>query len=273
MDWLNRRRASACLPPRRARLPLWLAGQLAGSVEPGVFERLGTPEQLRERYALVRAKPTQSIQPEGWHVAVAPGQGDELSAALQALAVGLRDVDCCGPWRDEQLAVLNTQGQRLATVERGAVRVLGLATQAVHLVGFDRLGRMWVQQRSLDKANDPGLWDTLMGGMVSAADSLQEALARETWEEAGLRVDQLLDVRYGGHVDFNRPSHEAGGTGYMIERIDWFQCTVPEGLAPDNQDGEVAQFELLPLEPLRERMAQDGFTLEATLIATAALGW
>jgi len=31
------------------------------------------------------------------------------------------------------------------------------------------MAAIWVQQRALDKANDPGLWDTLMGGMVSAA--------------------------------------------------------------------------------------------------------
>jgi hypothetical protein len=62
------------------------------------------------------------------------------------------------------------------------VRPLGIATRAVHLVGVCADGSIWVQQRSEDKANNPGMWDTLMGGMVSAADGLAEALARETWE-------------------------------------------------------------------------------------------
>jgi hypothetical protein len=72
---------------------------------------------------------------------------------------GLRAARRCGPWRDEQLRGRHP-GQRLGTVERGAVRVLGLATQAVHLVGVAPDGRHWVQQRALDKPNDPGLWDT-----------------------------------------------------------------------------------------------------------------
>ena len=30
--------------------------------------------------------------------------------------------------------------------------------------------------------------------------------------------------------------------GYMVERLAWYRCTVPEGVVPSNVDGEVAQF-------------------------------
>ena len=33
----------------------------------------------------------------------------------------------------------------------------------MHLVGETSDGHFWVQQRALNKANDPGQWDTLMG--------------------------------------------------------------------------------------------------------------
>jgi hypothetical protein len=59
----------------------------------------------------------------------------------------------------------------------------------------------------------------------------------------------------------------------MVERIDWFSARVPDGRAPENQDGEVACFELLPPERLRERVAAGEFTLEASLIIAACLGW
>ncbi len=98
---------------------------------------------------------------------------------------------------------------------------------------------MWVQRRSLTKPNHPGKWDTLMGGMVSAQDSLRQALARETWEEAGLDVAALTQVVHGGHVDFSRPSREGGGVGFMRERIDWFSAQVPDGQVPRNQEAEV----------------------------------
>ena len=193
-------------------------------------------------------------------------------ARYAVLAQALRAQGQCGPWRDEQLAVCNAHGERLGTIERGAVRVLGIATRAVHLVGRAPDGRIWVQQRSKTKPNNPGMWDTLMGGMVSAADTLQQALERETWEEAGLRLPALHGVARGGQVDFSRPSREGGGVGYMVERIDWFRCTVPEGLEPRNQDGEVERFELWSPAQVRECIAAGGFTLEAALVLGACCG-
>jgi 8-oxo-dGTP pyrophosphatase MutT (NUDIX family) len=127
-----------------------------------------------------------------------------------------------------------------------------------------------VQQRALNKANDPGLWDTLMGGMVSAADTVATALVRETWEEAGLRVNDLQSVAPGGRVTLRRPT-EPGSAGYMVEQIDWYRAVVPDGLEPVNQDGEVAQFALLDRAELLHRLAQNQFTTEAALILVAAL--
>jgi 8-oxo-dGTP pyrophosphatase MutT (NUDIX family) len=198
-------------------------------------------------------------------------QGD-LSASLSLVALALREQSpyVAAQWRGEALAVCGDGGQIVGQVERGAVRPLGIATQAVHLVGHAADGRIWVQQRALNKANDPGLWDTLMGGMVSAADTLATALVRETWEEAGLRVNDLQSVAPGGRVTLRRPT-EPGSAGYMVEQIDWFKAVVPEGLVPVNQDGEVAQFALLDRVELLHRLAQNQFTTEAALILVAAL--
>mgnify|MGYP006170119467 CR=1 FL=1 len=70
----------------------------------------------------------------------------------------------------------------------------------------------------------------------------------------------------------SRPSREGGGVGFMVERIDWFRAVVPEGMAPDNQDGEVDEFALLPLEEVRAQVAQGRFTLEAGLVIAGFLG-
>ena len=264
-DWLLRARADARQPPRRARLPFFADGYPVGSVEPGVLDEIVLQSLLDVRYKL-------SIQERFaapvWCLEAPHG---ELTAAFDALARALRALGHCGPWRNEQLAVCTAQGKCLGTIERGLVRVLGIATQAVHLVGLAPDGRMWVQQRAFDKPNNPGQWDTLMGGMVSAADTLHEALERETWEEAGLRLSALQNVVHGGHIDFERPSREGGGVGYMVERIDWFRCIVPGGLEPRNQDGEVERFELWSLAQVQERMAAGDFTLEAGLVLGACL--
>jgi 8-oxo-dGTP pyrophosphatase MutT (NUDIX family) len=237
-------------PPRVPREPLWAGDALIGSVEPDVFPKLKLPFWLvLERGA-------------GWEL-----QGD-VTKTLHDIALAMRDAGLAHVWRDEQLAVTDDSGRTLGTVERAVVRQLGITTFAVHLAGFAPDGRHWVQQRSLDKANDPGLWDTLMGGIVPASDSLEQALARETWEEAGLRIEQLRDVRYGGRLTTRRPSPDVP-RGYVVEHIDWYRCVVPDGVVPENQDGEVQQFALLDAGEIAQRLVARQFTLEAALVLAA----
>lgn len=266
-QWLETLRQAVGATPRRPRTPLLAGDSVIGSVEPDLFADLALPLLPDGRPVL------QARASGGWQV-----QG-ELTASLALLARALHTAGLAGAWRDELLAVTDTAGQRLGAIERGAVRPLGLATQAVHLVGWGPEGgpdsgpdfRVWVQQRAWDKASEPGLWDTLMGGMVAAEDSPSSALERETWEEAGLKLDQLSGLRHGGAVNLRRPSG-SGGRAYMVEHIDWFSCTVPQGLVPVNQDGEVQQFQLLGRAELYKRLERYEFTVEAACVLVAALG-
>jgi 8-oxo-dGTP pyrophosphatase MutT (NUDIX family) len=129
-------------------------------------------------------------------------------------------------------------------------------------VGTTSSGEVWVQQRAHDKAVDPDRWDTLMGGLVNAAESTQETLVRETWEEAGLRLEQLQDLAMFGRRTVRRPVED----GYMVEHVEMFQVRVPDGVEPVNQDGEVARFERIAPPALVERLADGAFTVEATLV-------
>ena len=252
-DWRARARAGADLPPLRAREPLHLdvdaCSVLVGSVEREAAERMSAAGLPIRRLA------------EGWQVAAPAGR------SLAAIAAWLRDAGLTGRWRDELLAVVDQHERAVAEVERSIVRVLGLTTYAVHLVGFTADGRrMWVQQRAFDKATDPGLWDTLMGGQVAAGVTVESALARETEEEAGLDVSSLLDLHRGQRITFRRPV--AGG--YLVEHIDTYTARLPEGVAPANRDGEVERFECLDAAALEDRLARGEFTLEASLILAAA---
>ena len=259
--WLDAARAHANRPTLRLRMPFVVDGEDVGSVETQVMDRIA--EHLPGGHRLY-------FHDYAWRLKSASG---DATAAMNALAQAMRELQLNGPWRNEQLAVCNEAGKRIGTIERGLVRPLGIETLAVHLVGLAPDDRMWVQQRSFNKPNNPGMWDTLMGGMVSAQDSLEQALERETWEEAGLRITDLLSVRHGGHVNFAQPAEEENNAGYMRERIDWFSATVPAHLQPNNQDGEVERFELLSLDEVQQRLTRAEFTPEAALILAAYFGW
>ncbi len=295
--WLARLHARASLAPLRPRVALCWGEHVIGSVLSNLVSEMGvkSPSMLdsllfKSEY-LKHGKPTPAwrigtVPDAKWSGAqvtaagAKPGHAASLSASLAAIAQALHDANLGHVrhhWRNEQLGVCSDSGQRLGSVERGAVRPLGLATQAVHLHGLAPDGRVWVQQRALTKSNDPGLWDTLMGGMVSAHDTLDSALARETWEEAGIKPEQLHNLERCGLVAVRRPTADAGdggddqGIGYVVESIAWYRCTLPHGLEPANQDGEVAQFKLLARHELIEWLERDQFTLEAALILVAAL--
>ena len=47
---------------------------------------------------------------------------------------------------------------------------------------------MALTDTAIRKANDSGLWDTVMGGMVAAGETVESTLARETWEDYGCIV-------------------------------------------------------------------------------------
>ena len=257
LDWLRALRAAAIQPPLRPRVPLWAGEAVIGSVEPDFLHQIALQPLLEGQHQLLKEERPASL---GWRL-----MGD-VTTGLNQLATALHAAGLAGVWRNEQLVVTDPLGHRKGTVERAAVRPLGITTLAVHLVGQSEDGRFWVQQRAFDKANDPGLWDTLMGGMVSAADTVESALARETWEEAGLQVADLRDMRYGGRLSTCWPSSDGRGAGYVREQIDWYCCTVPDGLLPNNQDGEVEQFCLMDAGQLLQAMQRGEFTTEAALI-------
>jgi 8-oxo-dGTP pyrophosphatase MutT (NUDIX family) len=200
-------------------------------------------------------------------LALTPLCADDADAVLARIAALYRDAGRLGPWRGELLAVLGDDGSLLGHVERAAVRPLGVRTRAVHLMAYAPDGRIWLQQRAFDKANDPGQWDTLVGGMVAGLEPLAEALARETLEEAGLDLAALEGLRRGRTLTFEHPVWE----GWLHEDIAVYDAVLPQALAPRNLDGEVEQFACLPWDAVLEHIEAGRCTLEATLVMAESL--
>jgi 8-oxo-dGTP pyrophosphatase MutT (NUDIX family) len=189
------------------------------------------------------------------------------SALLRDCALRLRDVGLLTGWRDELLDIRPTlEAAPVATIERAACRTLGITTTAVHLNAFTPAGELIVARRAEHKQIDPGLWDNLVGGMVPAGESEEQALAREAQEEAGLDLDLSL-LRRGGRVHVTRPVPE----GFQSEIVQVFDTVLADDTELRNQDGEVATIERRPVALVLDAIERDEFTLESALVTLDAL--
>jgi 8-oxo-dGTP pyrophosphatase MutT (NUDIX family) len=235
------------LPPTGAR-PVTIAGRVGGWVGP-------------QALAAIRTLPGVHVEDEAAHLTSAPAARLGLDAVLRDVALALRDAGCIRAWRDELLDVV-AEGHCLGRIERGAVRPLGLLTTAVHLNAWSPDGRLWVARRSLQKTTDPGLWDTLSGGLVAAGEDPESALLRESHEEAGLPA-----VALAGHGPLRTVlrMHRRLPEGYQVETVLLSDCELDAAAVPRNLDGEVLEFRCVGLPQLWDMLVHGAFTLEAEL--------
>lgn len=205
--------------------------------------------------------PGIDIEAEAVHIAAVPRLRLNINGVLAKLARALADAGYIKSWRGELLDVI-AEGSHIASLERGAFRPLGLLTQAVHLNAWTNDGQIWVARRSLNKTTDPGLWDTLSGGLVGAGEDTHTALLRETYEEAGLPA-----VTIANHSPLRTVlrMHRRLPDGYQVENILVSDCIMPKGTVPSNIDGEVIEFRCIGINELWSMVTNGAFTIEAEL--------
>lgn len=250
----------------RVRARLFLKTRASGSV-PSVPWRIN--EAICGTIPLELAMPALQAYPSflAWDgntvsLSVAPGHTQEATAQLTVLARWIHqlgqspDPDLAAwarPWRGESLDVrAEPDGPALASIDRSAVRALGVLTQSVRLNAWLADGRLLLAKRAKNKRIDPGLWDNLTGGLMVAGEDPVTALLRETAEEAGLDLRQDWAQQGLGQpaaaMSVDRPIPD----GRLRERLHAFDLQLPTGTVCCNQDGEVDCFALFtPVEALQ----------------------
>ena len=143
-------------------------------------------------------------------------------------------------------------------------------SQAVHLNGLvqtDGGWHFWIGRRSPHKAVDPDKLDNLVGGGIASGETPFEAVCRESEEEAGLMPPALGNLRAAARIHSLRPVSR----GIHNEILHIFDIVLPESVRPENQDGEVAGFELMNVSQLVETMLSQTMMHDAQLVTLEAL--
>jgi 8-oxo-dGTP pyrophosphatase MutT (NUDIX family) len=242
-------------PPADSRR-LLIAGQPCGWVAHDVIQWLAP---FSNEIAI--APGTVHLLPGLADAHVSPQAVAIVNDLLDRIAHALFDAGRLNGWRNELLDVMADDGTLLGVIERAAVRPLGIATYAVHLNAWTESGLAWIAKRALTKTTDPGKWDTLVGGLISAAETPEIALARESWEEAGLFPAHLEQGIRRGKFSIQRVLPE----GYQLEIITVVDVTLAPEVVPENQDGEVDEIQTVSCHDAVAMIERDAFTLEAAL--------
>jgi len=256
--------------------PAWLTQALA--VDYGGFLPLRAAERrfgwVRPGFAasLARFPGVFACEPERVSLAAALATPAARTAALARVAASLREEGLVTGWRDEPYEIYaEASGEPIARIERAAVKRFGIRGRAAHLNGIaetDAGPAMWIARRSAAKATDPGKLDNLVGGGVAAGLDAWQTLLKECREEAGIPFELARRARPRGALAFDYVVPD----GLDSNEVEAFDLVLPPDFVPRNEDGEVAGFELVAFDAVRELLGvPDAFTVDAALVAWACL--
>ncbi len=154
----------------------------------------------------------------------------------------------------------------LLLMDRRHVPGFGVRAYGVHLNGYVKKPdgiHLWIGTRSDDRAIEPGKFDNMVAGGQPAALSITDNLVKEADEEAALPET------------LTRQAHAASMISYCFEtprglRNDTLFCydlEMPETVIPRNTDGEISEFNLMPLTEVLELVrTTDQFKFNVNLV-------
>lgn len=225
-------------------IPFEVDGLTLGRVRPEFAARLAT---WREVFR---------CDPKGLHLAPGLSGFDARTRAVAGVLEALVAEGALPYLHGERYPVGLERHAPRFLMDRAAVPFFGVRAYGQHLNGYVRRPDglwMWLARRAGDRRHYPGRLDQLAAGGLPHGLTLAENLAKECAEEAGMPAALAAAARPVGTLTYCRETD----TGLKPDTIYCYDLELPEGFEPCNTDGEVAEFELLPLTEVEQRLRED----------------
>jgi len=216
--------------------------------------------------ALTRFARVFAVEPERVYL-VASGDVDTVSAAVDEVVEALVVENRVPKWRNETFDVMARWGDApLFRLDRGAVAFFGVRAYGVDLTGYrrDRGGlHLWIGRRAPNKRLAPDKLDNLVAGGIGNGYGVAATLVKEAEEEAGIPPSLIERAVPVGAITYLMENDIGIRDGVLFV----YDLEVPAEFVPQNRDGEVVHFELMPAKSVIERIrATDDFKFDVNLV-------
>jgi 8-oxo-dGTP pyrophosphatase MutT (NUDIX family) len=216
--------------------------------------------------ALARFTRVFGVEPDRVHL-VARGDVDAVSAAVDEVVEALVVENRLPKWRNETFDVMARWGDApLFRVDRGAVAFFGVRAYGIDLNGYrrDKGGiHLWVGRRAPNKRLAPDKLDNLVAGGIGNGYGIAATLAKEADEEAAIPASLIGRAVPVGAITYLMEND----IGIRDSVLFVYDLELPAEFVPQNRDGEVADFQLMPAEHVIERIrATDDFKFDVNLV-------
>lgn len=203
------------------------------------------------------------------HVAMQDHLADfeSRSAAMAEVLSAWREAGLISGWRNELFPVNRGFGQPpLLCMERAGTLPFGILSYGVNINGLVGQGpdlNLWIGRRAAHKPVDPNMLDLLVGGGQPLGISVWDNLIKECWEEAGIEPAIAGQAKPVSLTTVTIEVAEGLRVGLQFN----YDLHLPANFTPNNTDGEVAAFYLMPVEDLIENLREtDDFSYDIALV-------
>ncbi|XP_004288683.1 PREDICTED: nudix hydrolase 20, chloroplastic-like [Fragaria vesca subsp. vesca] len=132
------------------------------------------------------------------------------------------------------------------SLERAAAPYFGIKAYGIHMCGYvEKDGKkfLWLAKRSQQKPTYPGMLDHLVAGGLPHGVACGDNVVKECEEEAGIPSSISRGAVPVGAVSYM----DINGYSYKRDVLFCYDLKLPESFMPENQDGEVESFKLIPV--------------------------
>lgn len=171
----------------------------------------------------------------------------DRSEAVNRVVTELHKRGTIDTWVGEPYPVTRSfEEEPVFEMERSAVTYFGLLGFGIHMNGLvktDEGVHVWVGKRAHDKPFYPGKLDQMVAGGQPLGISVHDNLLKECTEEANISAELAKLAEPRGHIHYMMETSR----GLDVSTIFLYDLWIDDNFEPENTDGEVDSFVLIPL--------------------------